>query len=323
MKAIMLSEFGDENVMTLAEVPDLPAPEGDSVRIKVAAAGVNRADLLQRQGHYPPPAGESDILGLEVSGTIDALGPDVVGWRVGDEVCALLAGGGYAEYVNVRVGQVLPVPRGVDLVTAAALPEVAATVWSNVVFTADLQPGELLLVHGGSSGIGTMAIQLATALGARVAVTAGSAEKLAACKALGAQILINYREEDFVDAVAAEGGANVILDVMGASYLSRNIDALAPNGRLVIIGMQGGTKAELDLAKLLAKRGQVTATSLRSRPLAEKAAIVREVRDTVWPLVESGAVRPIVHATYPLAQAADAHRELAASGHIGKVLLTL
>ena len=323
MKAIMLSEFGDENVMTLAEVPDLPAPEGDSVRIKIAAAGVNRADLLQRQGHYPPPAGESDVLGLEVSGTIDALGPDVVGWRVGDEVCALLAGGGYAEYVNVRVGQVLPVPRGVDLVTAAALPEVAATVWSNVVFTADLQPGELLLVHGGSSGIGTMAIQLATALGARVAVTAGSAEKLAACKALGAQTLINYREEDFVDAVAAEGGANVILDVVGAKYLSRNIDALAPNGRLVIIGMQGGTKAELDLAKLLAKRAQVTATSLRSRPLAEKAAIVREVRDTVWPLVESGAVRPIVHATYPLAQAADAHRELAASGHIGKVLLTL
>lgn len=323
MKAITLSEFGDENVMTLAEVPDLPAPEGDSIRIKVAAAGVNRADLLQRQGHYPPPAGESDILGLEVSGTIDALGPDVVGWRVGDEVCALLAGGGYAEYVNVRVGQVLPVPRGVDLVTAAALPEVAATVWSNVVFTADLQPGELLLVHGGSSGIGTMAIQLATALGARVAVTAGSAEKLAACKALGAQTLINYREEDFVDAVAAEGGANVILDVMGAKYLSRNIDALAPNGRLVIIGMQGGAKAELDLAKLLAKRAQVTATSLRSRPLAEKAAIVREVRDTVWPLVESGAVQPIVHATYPLAQAADAHRELAASQHIGKVLLTL
>ena len=323
MKAIMLSEFGDENVMTLAEVPDLPAPEGDSIRIKVAAAGVNRADLLQRQGHYPPPAGESDVLGLEVSGTIDALGPDVVGWRVGDEVCALLAGGGYAEYVNVRVGQVLPVPRGVDLVTAAALPEVAATVWSNVVFTADLQPGELLLVHGGSSGIGTMAIQLATALGARVAVTAGSAEKLAACKALGAQTLINYREEDFVDAVAAEGGANVILDVMGAKYLSRNIDALAPNGRLVIIGMQGGAKAELDLAKLLAKRAQVTATSLRSRPLAEKAAIVREVRDTVWPLVESGAVQPIVHATYPLAQAADAHRELAASQHIGKVLLTL
>lgn len=323
MKAITLSEFGDENVMTLAEGPDLPAPEGDSIRIKVAAAGVNRADLLQRQGHYPPPAGESDILGLEVSGTIDALGPDVVGWRVGDEVCALLAGGGYAEYVNVRVGQVLPVPRGVDLVTAAALPEVAATVWSNVVFTADLQPGELLLVHGGSSGIGTMAIQLATALGARVAVTAGSAEKLAACKALGAQTLINYREEDFVDAVAAAGGANVILDVMGAKYLSRNIDALAPNGRLVIIGMQGGTKAELDLAKLLAKRAQVTATSLRSRPLAEKAAIVREVRDTVWPLVESGAVQPIVHATYPLAQAADAHRELAASQHIGKVLLTL
>ena len=323
MKAIMLSEFGDENVMTLAEVPDLPAPEGDSIRIKVAAAGVNRADLLQRQGHYPPPAGESDILGLEVSGTIDALGPDVVGWRVGDEVCALLAGGGYAEYVNVRVGQVLPVPRGVDLMTAAALPEVAATVWSNVVFTADLQPGELLLVHGGSSGIGTMAIQLATALGARVAVTAGSAEKLAACKALGAQTLINYREEDFVDAVAAEGGANVILDVVGAKYLSRNIDALAPNGRLVIIGMQGGAKAELDLAKLLAKRAQVTATSLRSRPLAEKAAIVREVRDTVWPLVESGAVQPIVHATYPLAQAADAHRELAASQHIGKVLLTL
>ena len=325
MLAITLPEFGDESVLTPADV-DTPSPAdlaGDEVLIRVAAAGVNRADLMQRQGFYPPPPGESELPGLEVSGTIEAVGTDTLGWKVGDEVCALLAGGGYAEYVVAPVGQILPVPHGIDLVTAAALPEVASTVWSNVFLTADLQPGELVLVHGGGSGIGTMAIQLAKASGARVAVTVGSAEKLAACKALGADILINYREDDFVDAMDAEGGANVILDVVGAKYLERNIAALAPSGRLVVIGMQGGTKAELDLSKLLAKRAQITATGLRSRPREEKAAIVAHVRENVWPLVESGAVRPIVHATYPLTRAADAHRELAASQHIGKVLLTV
>lgn len=325
MLAITLPEFGDEDVLTPADV-ETPTAAGlapDEVLVRVVAAGVNRADIAQRQGNYPPPKGESEIPGLEVSGIVEAVGSGITQWNVGDEVCALLAGGGYAEFVVVPAGQILPAPRGIDLVHAAGLPEVAATVWSNVFMTADLQPGELLLVHGGSSGIGTMAIQLAKARGARVAVTAGSAEKLAACKALGADILINYREDDFVEAVQAEGGANVILDVVGAKYLERNIAALAPSGRLVVIGLQGGAKAELDLSKLLVKRAQITATGLRSRPREEKAAIVHELRENVWPLVESGAVRPIVQSTYPLTQVADAHREMAASQHIGKVLLTV
>lgn len=325
MLAITLPEFGDEDVLTPADVNTPTADElgADEVLVRVAAAGVNRADLMQRQGYYPPPPGASELPGLEISGTIEAAGLDVSEWAPGDEVCALLAGGGYAEYAVVPADQVLPVPRGLDLVTAAGLPEVTATVWSNVFMTADLRPDELLLVHGGSSGIGTMAIQLAKTCGARVAVTAGSAEKLEACGALGADVLINYREDDFVAATQEEGGANVILDVMGAKYLERNIAALAASGRLVVIGMQGGTRAELDLSKLLAKRAQVTATSLRSRPREEKAAIVRAVRENVWPLIESGHVRPIIHSTHPLAAAADAHRELAASQHIGKVLLTV
>ena len=323
MRAITLPRFGDESVLTLADVPAPDVLEAASVRLRVAAAGVNRADLLQRQGHYPPPKGESPLPGLEVSGTIDAVGPEVDGWQVGDEACALLAGGGYAELVDVPAGQLLPIPRGVDLIAAAALPEVVATVWSNVFMGAELQPGEMLLAHGGSSGIGTMAIQIATALGSRVAVTAGSSEKLAACEALGAEVLINYREDDFVEAMKARGGADVILDLVGAKYLARNIEALAPGGRLVIIGMQGGPKAELDIAALLAKRARVSATSLRTRPRADKAAIVAGVRERVWPLVESGAVRPVIHATYPLVEAAEAHRELAASQHVGKVLLTL
>lgn len=322
MKAITLPEFGDENVLTLADVP-VPTPRDDEVLIRVVAAGVNRADLLQRQGFYPPPKGESELPGLEVSGVVEATGADVLGWRPGDEVCALLSGGGYAEYVAVPAAQCLSVPPGIDLVTAAGLPEVTTTVWSNVFMTADLQAGELLLVHGGSSGIGTMAIQLAKAVGARVAVTAGSDAKLAVCRELGADILINYRESDFADVMRAEGGANVILDVVGAKYFARNIDSLAPSGRLVVIGMQGGTRTELDLAALLAKRAQVTATSLRSRPAHEKAAIVAETQAQVWPLLASGAVRPVIQGTYPLERAADAHRELAASQHIGKILLTL
>jgi len=323
MRAVTIPRFGGPDALVLADVPD-PEPGPGEVRIRVAAAGVNRADTLQRQGFYPPPPGASDLPGLEVSGTVDAVGPRVERWAVGDEVCALLAGGGYAELVCVPEGQVLPVPAGVSLIDAAALPEVACTVWSNVFLTANLQPGETLLVHGGSSGIGTMAIQLARQVGARIAVTAGSDEKLATCRMLGADITINYRDEDFVERLQAETeghGADVILDIVGAKYLARNLTALATNGRLVVIGMQGGTRAELDLGALLAKRGAVIATSLRARPLAEKATIVASVREHVWPLVSDGLVRPVVHARHPLGEAAAAHRELEASGHVGKILL--
>ena len=324
MKAITIPEFGGPEAMVLSEVPD-PEPRAGEVLVRVAAAGVNRADVLQRQGHYAPPPGESDVPGLEVSGTIEALGDGVEGWSVGDEVCALLSGGGYAELVRVPAGQLLPVPAGVSLINAAALPEVTCTVWSNVFLTANLQPGETLLVHGGSSGIGTMAIQLGRAIGAVVAVTAGSPEKLAACADLGAEVLVNYREEDFVDRVMAAtdgAGADVVLDNMGAKYLARNVSVLATGGRLVVIGMQGGTRAELDLGVLLRKRAAVIATSLRARPLGEKATIVAAVREHVWPLIEAGEVRPVVMSRHPLADAAAAHRELEASAHIGKILLT-
>lgn len=325
MRAITIPEFGDEDALVPADVP-APQPGGGEVRIDVAAAGVNRADLMQRQGLYPPPKGESDLPGLEVSGTIGALGDGVEGWSVGDQVCALLAGGGYAEQVVVPAGQLLPVPAGVDLVDAAALPEVVCTVWSNLVMTAHLQAGEVLLLHGGSSGIGTMGIQVGKALGATVAVTAGSADKLEACRELGADILINYREDDFVARLdeATDGhGADVILDVVGAKYLERNVTALADSGRLVIIGLQGGVKGELNIGALLGKRGSVMATSLRARPRAEKAAIVRQVRENVWPLVEFGQIRPIVQERMPLERAGDAHRVLAESQHVGKVLLTV
>ena len=324
MKAITIPQPGDAEALVLDEVPD-PQPAAGEVRVRVAAAGVNRADVMQRMGHYPPPPGAPEYPGLEVSGTVDALGEGVEGWSVGDEVCALLSGGGYAELVCVPAGQLLPVPAGVSLEDAAALPEVVSTVWSNVFMTANLLPGQTLLVHGGSSGIGTMAIQLAREVGAHVAVTAGTAEKLEACRELGAEVLVNYREEDFVERVrAATGGAgaDVVLDNMGAKYLARNVDVLAPNGRLVVIGLQGGRTAELDLGKLLAKRAAVIATSLRARPAGEKATIVAAVREHVWPLVEAGRVRPVVHGRYPLADAAAAHRELESSGHVGKILLT-
>jgi putative PIG3 family NAD(P)H quinone oxidoreductase len=323
MRAITVREPGDADQLVLAEVPD-PAPRPGEILIDVVAAGVNRADLMQRMGHYPPPAGASEYLGLEVSGRVAALGDGVGDWQVGDEVCALLDGGGYAERVTVPAAQVLPVPRGVSLEDAAGLPEVTATVWSNVFLVANIQPGQVLLVHGGSSGIGTMAIQLARAVGAHVAVTAGSPEKLEACRALGAEHLVNYREEDFVERVRAltsGHGADVILDNMGATYLGRNIEVLATNGRLVTIGLQGGRKAELDMGMLLAKRGAVIATTLRARPSTEKAAIIAAVREHVWPLIESGDVRPVIHSRRPLADAAAAHREMEASSHIGKMLL--
>ena len=325
MRAVTVPHPGAPESLVIADV-EAPSPAAGEVRVRVAAAGVNRADILQRQGRYDPPPGSSPYLGLEVSGTIDALGDGVQGWSVGEEVCALLVGGGYAEQVCVPAGQLLPVPAGVGLVDAAALPEVACTVWSNLVDVARLQSGETLLVHGGSSGIGTMAIQLAAAMGAQVAVTAGSADKLDFCRGLGARTLINYREEDFVDRLksATEGrGADVILDNMGAKYLMRNVESLADGGRLVIIGMQGGVKAELDIASLLRKRGSVIATALRSRSPEQKAAIVAAVRTHVWPLVEAGGVRPVVHATHPLEEVVAAHEEMESSRHIGKILLTL
>lgn len=321
--AITIPEPGGPEALVWAEVPD-PVPAEGEVLVEVAASAVNRADLLQRQGYYDPPRGASPYPGLECSGRIAALGPGVAGWAVGDEVCALLSGGGYAEKVAVPAGQLLPLPEGIDAVTAAGLPEVACTVWSNVFMIAHLRPGDTLLVHGGASGIGTMAIQLAKAAGARVAVTAGSAEKLERCRELGADILINYHEQDFVQELrkATEGaGADVILDIIGARYLDRNVKALAVNGRLAIIGLQGGIKGELNLNALLSKRGAVTATSLRARPEAEKASIVAAVREHVWPLVAAGRVRPVVDRTLPMRDAAEAHRAMEAGGHVGKILL--
>jgi len=326
MRAVTITEPGGPEVLGWGEVPDPVCGPGEVV-VDVTAAAVNRADLMQRQGKYPPPPGASEVLGLECSGVISEVGADVPGWAVGDEVCALLSGGGYAERVAVPAGQLLPRPAGVELATAAALPEVVCTVWSNVFMLAGLRAGEVFLVHGGSSGIGTMAIQLAVRAGARVAVTAGSPEKLASCRELGADITVAYRDEDFVEAVrTATGGhgADVVLDNMGAAYLARNVDVLADGGRLVVIGMQGGARAELDLATLLSKRGSVAATALRSRPATGpggKAEIVAAVRRDVWPDVERGVVRPIVDRRLPMSRAGEAHALLESSTHIGKVLL--
>ncbi|GAB3487782.1 NAD(P)H-quinone oxidoreductase [Amycolatopsis cihanbeyliensis] len=321
MHAITISEPGGPEQLRWTEVPD-PTPGEGEVLIDVAASAVNRADLLQRRGLYPPPRGASEVLGLECSGAIAELGPGVPDWQVGDEVCALLAGGGYAEKAVVPATQLLPVPSEVDLLSAAGLPEVACTVWSNVVMHAGLGEGDVLLVHGGAGGIGTHAIQVGRALGATVAVTAGSAKRLERCRQLGAAIVINYREQDFVEELKAEtAGADVILDNMGASYLGRNVDALATGGRLVVIGMQGGVKGELNIGKLLTKRASVAATGLRGRPLEEKARIVAAVRESLWPLVESGSVLPVVDQVVPMAEAGDAHRALEESTVFGKVLL--
>ncbi|MFE2728588.1 NAD(P)H-quinone oxidoreductase [Kitasatospora sp. NPDC059327] len=323
MHAMTIPEPGGPEALVWAEVPE-PVPGDGEVLVEVAATAVNRADLLQRQGFYDPPPGSSPYPGLECSGRIVALGPGVAGWGIGDEVCALLSGGGYAQRVAVPVGQLLPVPKGLTPEEAAALPEVAATVWSNVFLVAHLRPGETVLLHGGASGIGTMAIQLAKAVGARVAVTAGSAEKLARCAELGADITIDYREQDFVEVLreaTGGAGADVILDLMGAAYLQRNVDALAVNGRLVIIGLQGGVQGEINLNTLLRKRGAVIATNLRGRPLAEKAAIVAAVREHVWPLVESGLVRPVIDRVLPLTEAAAGHRALENGEQVGKVVL--
>ncbi|WP_216911008.1 NAD(P)H-quinone oxidoreductase [Nocardia noduli] len=329
MRAIKLNGFGGPEVMTWGEAPD-PRPGHAEVLIDVVAAGVNRADLLQRQGYYSPPPGSSEIMGLECSGVIAEVGEGVRDWQVGDRVCALMSGGGYAERVVVPAAQLLPVPQDFDLGAAAGLPEVAATVWSNLVMTAGLRAGQLVLIHGGGSGIGTHAIQVAVQRGARVAVTAGSPEKLQRCKELGATVLINYRDDDFVAAVRRETsgaggpGADIILDNMGAAYLARNVEALAAHGHLVIIGMQGGVTAELNLGALLAKWGTVHATNVRGRPASgphSKAEIIAEVRAQLWPLVTDGAIVPVIHAELPIAEAADAHRLLESSDAFGKVTL--
>ncbi|MEU1985195.1 NAD(P)H-quinone oxidoreductase [Nocardia sp. NPDC019395] len=330
MRAINLNGFGGPEVMEWSEAPD-PAPGHGEVLIEVAAAGVNRADLLQRRGLYAPPAGATPVPGLECSGVVAQLGEGVRGWSVGDRVCALLSGGGYAERVVVPAGQLLPVPEGLDLAAAAGLPEVAATVWSNLVMTGGLHSGQLLLIHGGGSGIGTHAIQVARQLDARVAVTAGSAAKLDRCAELGANVLINYREHDFVELIRAEQGlggpgADIILDNMGAAYLGRNIDALAPDGQVLVIGMQGGINAELNLGALMAKRGTVRAIKLRDRPATgrgSKADIIAEVRTHLWPLLEKGAIVPVIHAEVPVADAGRAHEMLDEHETFGKVILRI
>ena len=325
MRAVVASQPGGPEVLTVAELPD-PIPGAGEVLVEVAAAGLNRADLLQRQGFYPPPRGASPIIGMEVSGTVAALGEGVEGWQVGDEVCALLAGGGYASRVVVPAGQVMPVPAGITLVDAAALPEVACTVWSNVFMVGALQPDESFLVHGGAGGIGTMAIQLAHQLGSRVFTTAGTPEKRALCSALGADVVIDYREETFEDVIKdhTEGrGVDVILDNMGAKYLARNVSALADSGRLVIIGLQGGATAELDINALMRKRAAVIGTTLRSRSVAGKSAICASVVEHVWPLVAAGEVEPVIDVVLPFDQVAEAHRRMEAGEHSGKILLRL
>jgi putative PIG3 family NAD(P)H quinone oxidoreductase len=323
MRAVVITEPGGPEVLQTEQVPD-PVPAADEVLIQVAGAGVNRADLMQRQGFYPPPAGASPYPGLECSGRITALGSAVTGWQIGDEVCALLSGGGYAEQVAVPAGQLLALPQGVSVLHAAALPEVTCTVHANVFMHAALTAGETLLVHGGSSGIGTMAIQLGHAIGARVVCTAGSPAKLERCRELGADLAVSYKDEDFTEAVArfTDGhGADVILDIVGAAYLPRNVAALATGGRLVVIGMQGGATGELNLGQLLQKRASVFAASLRARPADEKAAIVSAVRTHVWPLIDSGQVAPVIDRILPLDQAGEAHRLVDASEHVGKILL--
>jgi len=325
MWAVTIPTFGGPDSLVWAETPDPVAGPGEVV-VDVRAAGVNRPDLLQRAGRYPPPPGASQLPGLECSGVISEIGPDVEGWAIGDPVCALLAGGAYAERAAVPAGQLLPAPASISLTHAAALPEAACTVWSTVFGVARAQPGETLLIHGGTSGIGTFALQLARAVGVRPLATAGTPAKCARALELGAERAINYRDEDFVAAVHEHTdarGADVIFDIVGGPYLARNLEALALDGRLLVIATQGGRRGELDLGTLMVKRAMVYSARLRTWSLEQKAAIVAQVRGHVWPLVESGAITPVIEAEVPMRDAAQAHRILEAGEHIGKVLLTV
>ncbi|KAJ7968479.1 Quinone oxidoreductase [Quillaja saponaria] len=323
MKAIVITTPGGPEVLQLQEVED-PQVKDDEVLIKIEATALNLADTFQRKGFHPPPKGVSEYPGLECSGTIEAVGRNVSRWKIGDQVCALLNGGGYAEKVAVPAGQVLPIPSGVSLKDATSFPEVASTVWSTVFMTSHLSAGETFLVHGGSSGIGTFAIQIAKYRGARVFVTAGSEEKLAFCKESGADVCINYKTEDFVARVKEETGGrgvDVILDCVGAAYYQQNLESLSIDGRLFIIGFLGGTHREIDLRPLLAKRLTVQGAGLRNRSLENKAAIISEVEKNVWPAIAAGKVKPIVFKHFPLSEAAEAHRLIESSKHIGKILL--
>jgi len=325
MTAIEITESGRPEVLRPAERP-VPAPAAGEVLIAVAAAGVNRPDVVQRLGLYPPPPGASDIPGLEIAGTVAALGDGVSGWQEGDRVCALIAGGGYAEFAAAPAPQVLPLPVGCGMVEAAGIPETFFTVWSNVFDRGRLAAGESILIHGGSSGIGTTAIQLAREFGATAYVTVGNAAKAAFCEQLGAARAINYREQDFVDEIKAlTGGAgvDVILDMIGGDYLPRNIRALRPDGRILQIALMGGAKGELDLGRLMTRRLTVTGSTLRPRPVAVKGAIAAALRQHVWPLFEAGKIAPVVHRTFPLAEAAKAHELMESSAHIGKIILTV
>ncbi len=325
MTAIEIREPGDPEVLVPTRRP-VPQPGKGEVLIKVAAAGVNRPDVLQRQGSYPPPPGASDIPGLELAGEVVALGEGVSAPKLGNQVCALVTGGGYAEYCVAPAPQCLPLPKGYSMEQAAALPETFFTVWVNVFERSGLKPGETLLVHGGTSGIGTTAIQLATALGSRVFATAGSAEKVKACEELGAERGINYREEDFVEVVkqATDGrGVDVILDMVGGDYIPRDIKALAEDGRLSFIAFLGGPKAEVNFMPLMLKRLTITGSTLRARPVEVKAALAAKLKEKVWPLLEAGRIAPVMAASFPLAEAAAAHALMESSGHIGKIVLTV
>ncbi len=323
MTTIEITEPGGPEKLRLTQRP-VPQPAPGEVLIQVAAAGVNRPDCLQRQGGYPPPPGASDIPGLEVAGTLVALGEGVEEWRIGDPVCALLTGGGYAEYCVAPAPQCLPIPAGLSMQQAAALPETFFTVWSNVFDRARLQPGQILLVHGGASGIGTTAIQLARALGSRVFATVGDKEKVQPCLDLGAERVIDYREEDFVQVIkdiTNNKGVDVILDMVGGDYVQRNLSALAVEGRLVFIAFLRGAKVELNLAPVMMKRLTITGSTLRARPVADKAPIARALRETVWPLLENGAIRPLIDRVFPLTEAAAAHALMESNRHVGKLLL--
>lgn len=320
MRAVEITEPGGPDVLKITERP-IPEAGNGQIVIKVAYAGVNRPDALQRAGAYAPPPGASDLPGLEASGEVVAVGPGVSEFAVGDQVCGLLPGGGYAEYVATPAAHCLPVPAGLDLKQAACLPETCFTVWSNVFTRGGLQAGERFLVHGGSSGIGTTAIQLASQLGARVFTTAGSDEKCQACLDLGAERAINYRDEDFVSVLKAEGGANLILDMVGGDYIPRNIKTLANDGRLVQIAFLSGPKVELNFAQIMTRRLTVTGSTLRPQSDQAKARIAQDLREVVWPLIEAGKFAPVMDSEFELADAAQAHARMESSGHIGKIVL--